>query len=95
MSTRSIAPEGVHPDERLGQDDMATRREGEFLAAALELQRDRAAASRAAAEGVKRLGRCFNCGELCLPQAVYCDLDCRADHEKRLRVRARQGGSAR
>lgn len=89
MNTRTIAPEGVHPDERLGQDDMATRREGEFLAAALRQQAERAAREGAAP------GTCANCGEVCLPQTVYCDADCRADHEKRLRVQARQGGSAR
>ena len=43
MTGRAITPEGVHPDERLGQDDMATRREGEFLAAALRQQAARAA----------------------------------------------------
>lgn len=89
MTGRAITPEGVHPDERLGQDDMATRREGEFLAAALRQQAARAARAGAAT------GTCSNCGVLCLPQTVYCDPDCRADHEKRLRVQARQGGSAR
>lgn len=89
MNTRSLAPEGVDPEERLGPDDMATRREGEFLAAALRRQKQLAAYH--AAEP----GRCANCGELCLPQAVYCDADCRADHERRRRVLARQGGVAR
>jgi hypothetical protein len=89
LSTRTITPDGVHPDERLGQDDMATRREGEFLAAALRQQAARAAKTAATA------GSCANCGEACLPQTVYCDADCRADHEARLRVQARQGGVAR
>ena len=89
MTGRAITPEGVHPDERLGQDDMATRREGEFLAAALRQQAARGA------RGSTATGTCANCGEPCLPQTVYCDPDCRADHEKRLRVQARQGGSAR
>lgn len=89
MNARSLAPEGVDPEERLGPDDMATRREGEFLAAALRRQALRAAADAAAP------GTCSNCGDRCLPQAVYCDADCRADHERRRRVLARQGGVAR
>lgn len=89
MTAPSVAPEGVHPDERLGLDDMATRREEEFRAAALRSQALKAAAETAAP------GTCANCGHRCLPLAVYCDPDCRADHERRLRVRARQGGSAR
>ena len=74
--------------ERLGADDMATRREGEFLAAAL-LAQSRAAA--AAATHAATPGRCANCRATCLPLAVYCDADCRADHEQRRRVLARQG----
>ena len=74
--------------ERLSADDMATRREGEFLAAALRAQ------TAAAAVGGARPGLCSNCGAACLPQAVYCDDDCRSDHEHRRRVLARQGRSA-
>lgn len=72
--------------ERLGADDMATRREGEFLAAALKAQ-----ARRAAAEPGTKPGTCANCGEVCLPLAVYCDAECRADDEQRRRMLARQG----
>lgn len=74
--------------ERLSADDMATQREGEFLAAALKAQRDGAAlhAARAGATG-----RCANCGERCAPLARYCDDECRADHEHRQQVLARQG----
>lgn len=75
----------VDPAERLGPDDMATRREAEFLAAAL-----RAQSAHAALPGAVP-GACSNCGAVCLPQAVYCDADCRADHEQRLRVLGRQG----
>ncbi len=89
MTAPSVAPEGVHPDERLGVDDMATRREEEFRQLAMRSQ-----AQRAAAESAEP-GTCANCGDRCLPLAVYCDPDCRADHERRLRVRARQGGAAR
>lgn len=71
--------------ERLGEDDMATRREGEFLAAAL---RNQAAAAKL---GGATPGTCSNCQAQCLPQAVYCDADCRADHESRKRTLARQG----
>jgi hypothetical protein len=33
-------------------------------------------------------GRCFNCDEPLLPGVAYCDADCRADHEKEVRLRA-------
>ena len=75
--------------DRLCPDDEATRREGEFLADALSRQ------ARAAAAGDgSRPGRCANCGAACLPLAKYCDEDCRADHERRLRVLYRQGRAA-
>lgn len=70
--------------ERLSSDDdLATRREEEFRAAAL----------RQAARRVEQAqpGTCANCGAACLPQAVYCDPDCRADHEARRLRAARQG----
>lgn len=72
--------------ERLSADDMATRREGEFLQAALATQAARAGASAAAPAGL-----CANCGQRCHPCARYCDPDCRADHEQRLRALRRQG----
>lgn len=75
----------IDPSERLGEDDMATRREGEFLAAALR------AHSRTAALHKATPGTCANCAAVCLPQAVYCDEDCRADHELRRKVLGRQG----
>lgn len=74
------------PDERLCEEDMAARREAEFLADALAVQ-----ALRAAGGCVVQQGVCSNCGQACLPRAVYCDADCRADHEARLAVLARQG----
>ena len=88
MTGRHLLPE-VDRTERRCPDDEATLREGEFLAAALHQQAMRAAAASAAP------GTCANCGERCLPQTVYCDADCRGDHERRLKVRARQGGTAR
>lgn len=75
----SLVPEGYDTSERLSADDMATRREAEFLAAALRVQAGRAAAT------AHTPGVCGNCREVCLPLAVYCDEDCRADHEWRLR----------
>ena len=72
------------PDERLGQDDMATRHEAEFLAISVR-NHDRAVLR---AQPTER-GVCTNCGERCLPMAVYCDEDCRADHETRDRARTR------
>lgn len=81
---RDLTPE-VDTSERLGPDDMATRREQEFLSAALQAQADKAAAVQ------RRPGVCMNCGAQCLPLAVYCDDWCRADHERRRLVLARQG----
>jgi hypothetical protein len=36
-------------------------------------------------------GVCTNCGQACLPLAVYCDELCREDHEWRLRAAVRGG----
>jgi hypothetical protein len=66
--------------ERLGPDDQATQREAEFLQRALLNQQLRAARQPSAVQGV-----CTNCLDTCHPLAVYCDEDCRADHEARLR----------
>lgn len=73
--------------ERLSADDQATRRAEEFLAAALDVQRLRAAGGEVVQPGV-----CTNCGERCLPQAVYCDRECRADHERRVMAGRRLRG---
>jgi hypothetical protein len=72
--------------ERMSADDQATARDAEFLADALLAQR--LAASRA---GPLPRGVCANCAEVCLPLAVYCDDECRADHEVRLAAERRQG----
>lgn len=74
------------PTERLSPDDRASQAEAEFLADALLSQR---AQARKAAELPR--GVCANCGEACLPRAVYCDADCRADHELRMAAQARGG----
>jgi len=64
--------------ERLSADDQATQREAEFLDRALKIQSMRAAATPRGTPGV-----CMNCRARCLPLAVYCDEDCRGDHEHR------------
>lgn len=71
-------------DERLGEDDMATRREEEFLAAALRSHQLQVAAKKRSAPGV-----CLNCDAGCSPLAIYCDALCREDHETRLRCGGR------
>ena len=82
-----IAPllEPLAAGERLSADDMATRREAEFLADALMAQQLRATGG-----ALVKQGLCTNCGAACAPRAVYCDADCRADHERRLLAHARQ-----
>lgn len=74
------------PGERLSADDAATRHESEFLNIALLQQRLRAGAGAVAEPGV-----CTNCGARCVTLAVYCDEDCRADHERRLMLDMRGG----
>lgn len=75
-----------HEPERMSADDQATARDAEFLADALLAQR--LAASRA---GAHPKGVCANCSASCAPLAVYCDEDCRADHEVREAARRRTG----
>jgi hypothetical protein len=77
--------------ERLSPDDLATRREEEFLNDALLTQRLKAEAEK----GTTQAGTCTNCREACLPTAVYCDEDCRDDYEKRQAAQRRTGGGYR
>lgn len=72
--------------ERLSADDMAGRTSEEFLGDALLAQRLRAAGGALVSKGT-----CSNCEARCAPQAVYCDAECRADHELRLAAEARKG----
>lgn len=88
--TRPDFSTGVDTTERLGPDDLATLREAQHLQAALAAQRLRAQRG----EGDKP-GTCSNCGAACLPLAVYCDDDCRQDHQHRTAVRSRQFGGMR
>jgi len=82
------AREDWDASERLSADDMATRHEEQLREAAM-LDQKRAAARLRSTPGV-----CSNCGEACLTAAVYCDADCRHDHERRLRVQRLAGGGA-
>ena len=36
-------------------------------------------------------GTCLNCGETIALNLIYCDLDCKEDHEYRKAIRANQG----
>ena len=74
--------------ERLGVDDMAAVCAEEHLSAAMLGHQRSVLATQASAPGV-----CSNCGAACLPAAVYCDDDCRQDHEARLQTQRRQGSS--
>lgn len=77
------------PFERLADpEDQAQRAADMFLGQALAGQQLRAAKLRHGTPGV-----CSNCGEVCLPTAVYCDAQCREDHESRVRAEQRQRGS--
>ena len=74
----------IEPTERPSSvDDMATLREQQFTDAAL------AAARRPVLKA--RPGLCLNCGAQLASLAVYCDEDCRADHEQRLQSARRRG----
>ncbi len=84
MREGAFVPPGETAD-RLSADDLATQREAEHLELALQAQRARAAAQ------AGPLGSCANCQARCAPLARYCDDECRADHETRQRVLARQG----
>lgn len=70
--------------ERRSPDDEAQFTTERLLAAALQEQQRRARLAPRAVQGV-----CSNCGERCLPTAVYCDAECREDHEARERKRMR------
>ena len=73
--------------ERLSADDEAQRTADLFLAGALA---DQALAARRA--HAAEPGTCANCGEACLPTAIYCDADCRDDHEARVLAQRRTAG---
>lgn len=79
----------VDASERLSADDMATQREEQFLAAALHAQRQAASVAPCRQPGV-----CVNCGHGLSLLLAYCDDECRADHEQRQAVLARQGRRA-
>ena len=84
--TRPLAGVQADPTERMSADDQATLAEQQHLTYALHAQRQVASTQARA-----RPGTCANCAAQCLPQAVYCDADCRADHENRQLAKARLG----
>lgn len=88
MNSGTRIADGVDPSERLSADDMATQREGQFLAAALQAQQ------RAAQVPSRKPGVCANCGDGVSLLLAYCDDECRADHEDRQAVLKRQGRRA-
>lgn len=67
------------PERLSSDDDRATRREEEFLADALARR-----AREAAIPG--RPGVCANCEATIAATARFCDVDCREDHERRVRA---------
>lgn len=77
----------VDGTERLSPDDQATLREQQFLASSLQRQQHAAAV----AAQQQRRGTCASCNAQCLPLAVYCDDECKAEHERTLAIRRRQG----
>ena len=40
---------------------------------------------------LKRTGRCYNCGEPVQPAALFCDADCRTQHEAIQAAKAHNG----
>jgi hypothetical protein len=82
--TRRALLDPLAPDERLSAEDMASRREEEDRAAALAAQ-----ALRAGGGALIARGYCVWCQRVCPPLAVYCDKDCRSEHEADLARQAR------
>lgn len=78
----SIRPE--EPFERMTTDDLAQHR-------AEELNRHALARVRAAVPPGGQPGWCSNCAAMLPMPLVYCDADCREDHEDRMH-RALLGG---
>ena len=59
-------------------------------AAQLE-EAERAAAALFRKPVLKRTGRCYNCGEPVPPEALFCDGECRQQHEVVQAAKARNG----
>jgi hypothetical protein len=73
------------PDRPRSVEDQAALVSDFFLAQALRAQ------LQAAGGAALQRGVCASCDARCLPAAVYCDADCRADHERALAAQARAG----
>lgn len=71
--------------DRLGADDLATLRDGQFTASAIAAQLARGAVRQSTP------GRCLNCQASIEAPAIYCDDDCRDDHEAREKIARRKG----
>jgi hypothetical protein len=85
-ATAAIVADEIPEAERLSADDQAALVAEQIAADALATHRARQARIVASVPGV-----CSNCEERCLPTAVYCDAECRDDHEKRLAADGRAG----
>lgn len=70
----------IHQAERMTEDDRVQAAADQFLERSLEAQR--IAASKTRQEW--QPGVCRNCGEQPIV-GVYCDDDCKTDHERRAR----------
>ncbi len=78
----------IDPTDVASPDDLAARRAEEFLAVARARQVARAAGPR------PQPGVCLWCGQTSLLSTIYCDDECRNDHETSEARRLRQGGAA-
>lgn len=87
LTTKAAGPMGEAPEsqDRLSSiDDHATRAEALQTAGAVDRVRTAATAR------IGKPGVCGNCDAQLASLAVYCDEDCRADHEHRQKAASRQ-----
>jgi hypothetical protein len=84
----ALLPADAGLEDRPKGDDLATRREEEFLRLAMLRRQRQMQDDKAAADRLRLRGVCGNCGAVSL--AAYCDEDCRADDQARRAVQARQ-----
>lgn len=82
MTSLLLRPELRDPSEHLTADDQAALQAAQFEERALLAHMLAAAAAPRPVPGV-----CANCAGICTAPAVYCDEDCREDHERRRRGR--------
>jgi len=70
--------------ELVSESDLAAMRDAQFVDAALSR------VQAAAAERQSTPGVCSNCGEPTAGGQIYCDADCRGDHESRQAIQRRK-----